>query len=720
MDKLYQESLDDCKVFGPEMQGWVDAYNRARMEAQRRDMVASEARRNVENLDKVNTLVVDLLFPHMVELAVRGWDRYKGIFDTFMIAAHLEKEIIRKATVSNVLSEKIKANTQRIIANWINKVLDDTVKTVFPIQNIMTNIIKCEIMIQSNHRESLNKLLSIIREVVDADIYQLLSSKREMQDLIETAEKSKTGTMTELFISKVTDISLGWNVIRSTANARIFAYNLQIVTHLAKDIAQLIIKATKTEMLDATKEMELAAQEKEAADWALKATEADAELQLMISIEQRWIVLTLDNIQTAISVVESLFQADANHMGTTIQQQVSQESLTSLLEIARQMMDFQSEVARTSKGEMEAPNWTFITFRQAFTQHQLVTQVDARRKVIQTAEHIIRITRFLAKMDKTVDLARKIKEVELRLIQAREEMKRLTKKEDEIIDAKISTLMGNQIGNVASTPIISFLPRRAASNVWYPTKPAASFITPPSIATAPSSSSTVPNTTVASSGVDTTGKVTHPRETRDMEDMEVRSINEQIQTLNRTLNEYSRQLSFESGYLRVKPIRNQTGPGKEYIPDASEKINQLIGTINQRIEIKNQTLTKHNQRLTFTRKEGSNTFSFTITTLTEKQTTGTGSMFVSPCQSSNLPMAATVSASSPIMIVPIPTIAPAQVNTEQKTDTWEEQEEEKQMAAVLIGLLNETPPTVTVPSPTGVSLELPGMEKKQKKRKRAP
>jgi hypothetical protein len=595
MDPIYQESVDDCMAFGPDMKSWVDAYNHARMEAQRRDTVASEATRNLQNLMGVEVPTVDFiphvvdLFPYMVEVAVLQWNGYQATFDALVVAGSLREEIVRRVTVSNLSFENIKAKMEKINVNWTDKVANDLRITVTNIQRVMKTVIESKMVIQSNHREALNKALSIIRGVIGEDTFQFLQAKETMQNLITTAEESKTRAMTGIFIWKVTDISRNWNVVEPIANVRIIAYNLQIVTHLAKDIAQLIVKATK--------EMELATKEKEAADWVLQAMKADAELQPIIAIEQKWIVLTLDEIQTAISAVEPLFQADdANHMGTTIQQQVSQESLRSLLTVVHQMMDFQSRVAWDAKRQMEEYYYpTSNTFGQAFTQRQLVTQMDAHRKVIQTAEHAITITRFLAKMDKKVDLARKIEEVEPRLLQARDEMKRLTHMENEIIDTKISTLIRNQMENTPLMPTISSLPRGSVFSTFYPIKPATSFATPLSIATVPSSSSTVPNTNIASPGCSTTRKM----------------------------------------------IRIRMG-----------------------------------------------------------ETT-----------------VATFPTSSPVAIAPTPTTS-AQVNTEQTMDNGEKKEEKKQMAAVLIGLLNETPPTVTLPPPTEVNLKPPGMEKKQKKRKR--
>jgi hypothetical protein len=694
MNQLYQESVDFFMAFGPDMKGWVDAYNRARAEVQKMDKVILEGGKNVQNLMKAKTGVVDS-FPHMVELVVQVWDGYKGAFDALVVAGSLrEKGIISLAMTSH---ENIKAKIKTIIDGWSNRVSDKLMLTVKIIQMVMRNVINSNMVIQSNHRESLNKLRSIIGEVVDAYTFQFSELKKRMKGETTIAKRSKN------------DVSHSWEFVRLIADVRVNAYNLQIVIHLAKDIAQLIVKATKTEMLGTAQKRELAVKEKEAADYALKATEAGAELQSMIAMEQEWIVSTLYNIQTTISAVESLFQTDANHMVTVTQQRVSQESLRSLLEVACQMMDFQSQVARDAKQKIETSYWTSDTFRQAFTQQQLITQVDAHRRVIQTAEHVIRITRFLAKVDKTVDLARKIKEVEPRLVQARDEMKRLTNMEDEIIGIKISTIIENRIGNDPSTSTISFLPIGVASTISFPTKPATSFVAPPSTAT-----STVPNTMIAFPVFSLIGAMTHPT-------LLLGLINQQIQSLNRTLNEYGQQLSlnrkdsFEVGFLDIKAIKNQTGPGKERTFAMSGDIDQRIKDINRNIETINRTLVKDKQRLTSMRKEGSDTFSLEIIALAQKLTTSTGPMFMSPCQSSNPPMTATVSASSPRVIVPTIT-APIQVNTEQKTDTWEE--EEKQMAAVLIGLLNETPPRVTVPPPTEVSLEQPGMDKKQKKRKR--
>jgi hypothetical protein len=495
MDKLCQESLADCMIFGPDMRFRINAYNRARFETQRRDRVTSEALRNVENLDKeANVPVVDL-FPHMVELAFREWDAYKGAFDTLTVAANLQQETIHRETVSNLLLENIKAKTQMVISRWISRVLSGITNSVSYIQKIMAMVIKFEMVIQPNHQKSLNQLRSIICEVIDADIYQLLEFKKKTQNLTTIVEKFEAEMMTTSFVSKVTDITLNWNVIKSIADVRIVACNLRIVTYIAKDITQLMVKATEG--------IELAVREKEAAVWALRATEMETRLQSIIALEKQWIISTLEKIHTAVSAVEPLFQVNANDIGTTIQQQVPQESLTLLLEVTYQMMDLQSKVAMKVKEQMEAFHCNLDTFWKASVQHQLVTQViNAYRRAIRTIEHVIIITYPLEKVDKIVGIAHlvhKIRdEAQQKLIQAQNEMARLTNFENKAITAEIFTLAENRIGNVPPTHAISSLSRRVAFNLCIPIKPIVFCVALPSMTIVPSSSSNLPTVTVSS------------------------------------------------------------------------------------------------------------------------------------------------------------------------------------------------------------------------------
>jgi hypothetical protein len=726
--EIYPGDLDDCMAYGPWMKVWVDAYNQARKESQRRDTVASEACR----LRNVNVPIADRFprtsevyklmavanpvaysFSRTVEVVAQIWDTYKSTLEVYIAAACVRREIVAKETVPRKkdFETHIKAKTQTIVNNWCARVVIAITETVDAIQVVLKNA-------QSIHQESLNKLLRIIGEVVDVDAYQLSSSTATVKKMTY-GFKPKTSSFIS-FINKVADIPRYWDVVMYAANARMLAYNLQIGYHIAKDIVQLIVKAMKTEVT--TENIALATREREVADWALKAVKSEAELQSMIQTEQMWVTSTLDEIQTVISEMEPFFQTNTNPM--VQQQQVSRDCLMSLLEVARKMMDFQWQVVDEAKQQKDRSFCTHIdTFQKACTNHQLIIRtMDTYRRAIRATEYVIMITRFLAKVEKTVetvDLVHKIKtDMHQKIKQAPNEMIPLTTTEYDMLSIKISTMLEkeNGIGNVLSTSTTSSLPRKRQKTFFVnmPTKLVAaeerkSFLTPPSKTVLPPAA-VVLNPTIASGVVIqkvimiqkdpknainpnpttpsgfTIRKVTDPKKEMSRAEAEVISINKEILTLNQTLNQYGQKIIPHQGFLERK-VENQMG--KNINAHTRRKIDEQIKSINDRIATINEAL-KGSERQLICTWDGFDTLSLTLS----GAQTDTGS--------SNLSSTVTVPASSHTTTTPI---------------MIEEQETEQKMATVLVGLSTTgTSPMATVISPSEVRLDQTGIEK-QKKRK---
>jgi hypothetical protein len=515
MEPIYQETLEECvAAFGEAIQVEVDAYHRARTEAQASAAEALEARKKVGYLLLTNPPAVDW-FQLKVEVVVQNWTAYRSAWNA-CVAARSVRQVISRETDSMFFFDDIRAKAQTrakvqtIVVTWITKITTDISDVVSDIQQIMATVVTPQLM----HRESLNKLLSVICEVVAADAAQLLWCNDRVQRLIVIAEDFKTETMSRSltkslpFTSQVTDVRLNWDVVYMTAQATIIAYNLWIATNIAKDIAQLFMQAMETEAIAATKEQaphwvgHAIRSETEAqstlsmrdkwialAIWAEQAIKSETEWQSTLSMRDKWIALTMDKIDTAISTMEIIFQTEANHTGITLGQQVPPESLKTLLEVTCKMVDFQSTVvvreteqhfARACSWlEMDTSAMDWCTFRKLSAAHKAVTQVmDAHGKIVQAAEHVTMIKHFwdkIAKLETVTDLHKMESMVKQKLIQARNALARLTVMEEKRINEAISAI--DQTKNASSAVIaplippvstISSLPRLAVHSIFFP------------------------------------------------------------------------------------------------------------------------------------------------------------------------------------------------------------------------------------------------------------
>jgi hypothetical protein len=547
MDTIYQETLEECvAAFGEAVKVEVDAYNRARTEAQTSAAEALEARKKVGYLLLTNPPAVDW-FQLKVEVVVQNWTVYKFAWNA-CVAARSVRQVIFRETDSMFFFDDIRAKVQTIVITWITKITTDIFDVVSDIQQIMATVVTLQLM----HRESLNKLLSVICEVVAADAAQLLWCNDRVQRLIVIAEDFKTETMSKSlttslpFTSQVTEVRLNWDVVYMTAQAATIAYNLWIATNIAKEIAQLFMQAMETEAVAATKEeaphwvghaiksetesqSTLSMKDKWIAltIWVEYAIRSETEWQSTLSMRDKWIALTVDKINTAISTMEITFQTEANHTATTLGQQVPQESLKALLEIACKMIDFQSKVVVHETEQHFARAWSLLemgtsamdscTFRKLSAAHKAVTQVmDAHGKIFQAAERVTMIKHFLdkiAKLETVMDLHKMESMVKHQLIQARDALAKLTVMEAKRINERISAI--DQTKNASSAVIaplippvstISSLPRIAVHSIFFP--------------------STVPTTAIASSGASTIEKK-RDKGKEKVTDTETKTIKEQ-------------------------------------------------------------------------------------------------------------------------------------------------------------------------------------------------
>jgi hypothetical protein len=529
MDPIYQEALEECvAAFGEAIQVEVDAYHRARTEAQASATGTSEARKKVVYLLLTNPPAVDL-FQFQVEVVVQNWTAYKFAWNAYVAARRVCQVISREAD-SMFFFDEIRAKVQTIVVTWITKITTGIFDVVSDIQQIMATVAP-----QLMHRESLHHLLSVIREVVAADTAQLSWCNDHVQRSITIAEGFKTEMMPKdstkslPFTSQVIDVRLSWDVLYMTAQATAIAYNLWIATNIAKDIAQLLMQAMGTEMTAATKE--------EAAYWIEQAIKSEMESRSTLSMRSKWFALTMDKIATPISTMKIIFQTKANHTGITLGQQVPQESLKALLEIACKMIGFQSEVVVRETEQHFDQVWNSLemgtsamdscTFRVFSAAHKAVIQVaDTHGKLFQAAERVIMIKQFLdkiAELETVTDFRKMETMVKQQLMQARNALARLTVMEAKRINEAISAM--NQIKNASSAvtaplipPVstISLLSRIAMHSIFFP--------------------ATVPTPAAASSGASTIEKKRHKGKEK-VTDTETKTIKEQTSnTMNQIQN----------------------------------------------------------------------------------------------------------------------------------------------------------------------------------------